>query len=267
MHQSNQQHESTATELHVLAHSGLKPYFDPPHALLGILRSGLGRVEFISATELNAPCGALALPVLMPVTSEFQAEELRAVRVRHPLSLLVAVTNDLSGYRTYYAIRSGANFVLNLAIPGESQRDLLYAQLRAHRLAGPGGLYPCVGTTGTADTTATGPENVLAGRGGRRHCRLYDAEPPAGAEVDRRGDIPEQRSLPVTPPYDAELLRLLCTTITVAEIARRHYYCSERSMYRRIRRLYDDLGVGNRAELMSLAAVLSPRRPLAARAC
>ncbi|MEU9759598.1 DNA-binding response regulator [Streptomyces sp. NPDC047985] len=268
MHHSEQQHAPTATELHVLAHSGLKPYFDPPHALLGILRSGLDRVEFISAARLNAPCGALDLPVLMPVTSEFQAEELRAVRVRHPLSLLIAVTNDISGYRTYYAIRSGANFVLNLAIPGESQRDLLYAQLRAHLLAGPGGPFAPVGTAADrAEATAAGGQDVLVDQVGPHRCRFHDGEPPAGAGADREGDVPEQRRRPAAPSYDAELLRLLCTPITVAEIARRHYYCSERSMYRRIRRLYDDLGVGGRAELMSLAAVLGPRRPVTARAC
>ncbi|MFF9650037.1 hypothetical protein [Streptomyces sp. NPDC014622] len=272
LHHSEQQHASTTTELHVLAHSGLKPYFDPPNPLLGILRSGLGRVEFISAAQLNAPCGALDLPVLMPVTSEFQAEELRAVRVRHPLSLLVAVTNDISGYRTYYAIRSGANFVLNLAIPGESQRDLLYAQLRAHLLVGPGGLFASGGPSspaGAADTTdaaAADTQGSPVDREDPHRCRFHGGE-PSGAEANREGDIPEQRRRSDAPSYDAELLRLLCTPITVAEIARRHYYCSERSMYRRIRRLYDDLGVGGRAELMSLATVLGPRRPATARAC
>ncbi|MFF2964368.1 DNA-binding response regulator [Streptomyces sp. NPDC057963] len=256
MHQREQQHATTATGLHVLVHSGLKPYFDSPQALLGALRSGLDRVDFVDAEELTAPCGALDLPVLMPVTSEFQAEELRAVRVRHPLSLLVAVTNDVSGYRTYYAIRSGANFVLNLAIPSESQRDLLYAQLRAHLMAGP------------ADSMATaGPQGLPADQGGRQRCRYHGGETPAGADGDRESDIPGEHLRAALPSHDAELMRLLCTSITVSEIARRYYYCSERSMYRRIRRLYDDLGVGGRAELISLATVPDPRRPLTARAC
>ncbi len=50
-----------------------------------------------------------------------------------------------------------------------------------------------------------------------------------------------------------ELIRLLCTPMTVLEIARRSY-CSERSMYRRIRRLYDTVGVRNRFELISLSS-------------
>ena len=265
MHHSEQQHASTASELHVLVHSGLKPYFEPPHTLLGALRSGLGRVEFIGFGELTAPRGALDLPVLIPVTSEFQAEELRAVRVRHPLSLLIAVTNDISGYRTYYAIRSGANFVLNLAIPGECQRDLLYAQLRAHLLAGCGGPFEPVDAYDISASASPGivPDQV----GGGPRSPAPGKEPVPVPGIGREGAIPGQRSRPAAPSYDAELLRLLCTPITVAEIARRHYYCSERSMYRRIRRLYDDLGVGGRAELMSLATALGPHRPIPARAC
>ncbi|MFF9345845.1 hypothetical protein [Streptomyces sp. NPDC014734] len=270
MHQREQQHASTAAELHVLVHSGLQPYFDPPHALLGMLRSGLDRVEFVDAGALTAPCGALDLPVLIPVTSEFQAEELRTVRVRHPLSLLIAVTHDISGYRTYYAIRSGANFVLNLAIPGECHRDLLYAQLRAHRAAGAAGLVAATGATGTDGTDGasdSGAQGVLPEQGGSRHrCRYYGEELSTGAKAGRESDISGERPQPTTPSYDTELLRLLCTPITVAEIARRHYYCSERSMYRRIRRLYDDLGVAGRAELMSLGTALGPRRPMTARA-
>ncbi|MFF2330189.1 MULTISPECIES: helix-turn-helix transcriptional regulator [unclassified Streptomyces] len=255
MHQREQQHASTVTELHVLVHSGLKPYFDPPRALLGALRSGLDRVDFIDPEELTSPCGALDLPVLMPVTGEFQTEELQAVRVRHPLSLLVAVTRDLSGYRTYDAIRSGANFVLNLAIPCESQRDVLYAQLRAHLVV----------TSGNAVTA--GPQGIPAGEVVRQRCRYTGGETAPSVEADREGDISGGHPPSALPSYDAELMRLLCTSITVSEIARRYYYCSERSMYRRIRRLYDDVGVGGRAELISLAAVLGPRQPLSARAC
>ncbi|MFB7912969.1 hypothetical protein [Streptomyces sp. NPDC056061] len=286
MHQREQQHASTAAELHVLVHSGLKPYFDPPHARLGMLRSGLDRIEFIDVGGLTAPCGALDLPVLIPVTSEFQAEELRTVRVRHPLSLLIAVTHDISGYRTYYAIRSGANFVLNLAIPGECHRDLLYAQLRAHRAAGAADAIAVTGATsttgampvdGAADGASdSGAQGILPEQGGARHrCRYYGeapsgapsaSAPPTGAKAGRESDMPEGRPQSTVSSYDADLFRLLRTPITVAEIARRHYYCSERSMYRRIRRLYDDLGVTGRAELMSLGAELGPRRPMTARA-
>lgn len=54
---------------------------------------------------------------------------------------------------------------------------------------------------------------------------------------------------------DAVLLaRLLCGPETVGAIARR-FFCSERTMYRKIRVLYAQLRISNRAELRSLIAV------------
>jgi DNA-binding CsgD family transcriptional regulator len=207
--------------LHVLVHSGLKAHFDSPlseDSPLGTLRHGLHRVDFVDDEDLAAPGCVLDLPVLLPVNSEFQAEALRTIRVRRPLSLLIAVTNDVSGHHTYYAIRAGANFVCNLGIMGESQIGMMHAQLQAHR-------------------------------------------------VSKRVDTPAARLRPVSALHqsDRELIRLLRTSMTVSEIARRHY-CSERSMYRRIRRLYDDLGVRGRAELMTLASEPAMRDPLPKRA-
>ncbi|MFI1966123.1 response regulator transcription factor [Streptomyces pathocidini] len=227
------QRNSPEAGLCVLAHSGLRASFDSPDAPLSGLRAGLDRVEFVDERQLAAP-GTPDLPVLMPVTSEFQAEDLRAVRLQHPLALLVAVTNDLSGHQTYYAIRSGANFVFNMAIPEERQVDLLLAQCRAH-------------CTGSAPDRA-----AVAGRLRALPARESPPTPPAAAPIPG-------------VDYDPELLRLLCTSATVSEIARR-YYCSERSMYRRIRRLYDALGVSGRSELLPLAAELGLRRPSPARA-
>ncbi|MGK5638866.1 helix-turn-helix transcriptional regulator [Streptomyces sp. URMC 126] len=47
---------------------------------------------------------------------------------------------------------------------------------------------------------------------------------------------------------DRALVRMLRERVPVGEMARR-FYCSERSMYRRIRRVYEVLGVANRQEL------------------
>lgn len=214
-------HESR--HLHVLVHSGLKNHFDATHPTdspLDTLRRSLDRVDFVDDEDLAATDGAaLDLPVLLPVNSEFQAEQLRAIRVRHPLALLIAVTNDVSGHHTYYAIRSGANFVFNLAISGESQIGMVHAQLRAHAAA-------------HAD----------------------------GAEPDETPG-PALPFVPELPRDERELVRELCTSMTVSEIARRHY-CSERSMYRRIRRLYDEFGVRGRAELVSLASAPAGAAPV-----
>ncbi|MGW4561591.1 helix-turn-helix transcriptional regulator [Streptomyces sp. NPDC004561] len=244
-------HDPNTTELRVLIHSGLRAHFDLPHTPLSLLRSGLDSIEFVDDEDLTAPGGTLDLPVLIPVTSEFQAEGLRAVRVRHPLSMLIGVTNDVSGQRTYYAIRSGANFVLNFAIPGESQIDILCAQIRAHRLT-------------AADTTAVWLPDIPGAPDSRGLTGSALHEELGAHDGENRERLESAHS--ILSPSDKELVRLLCTSMTVTEIARRHY-CSERSMYRRIRKLYDGLGVGGRTELMSEAAALGLIRPLTAHAC
>ncbi|WP_431034444.1 helix-turn-helix transcriptional regulator [Streptomyces sp. P6-2-1] len=210
-------------QFHVLIHSGLKDRFHPDapaESPLDALRRGFDRIDFVHHEDLAAPGGVLNLPVLYPVTSEFQAEELRTLRVRHPLALLIAVTQDVSGHHTYYAIRSGANCVFNLAIADESQISMVQAQLRAHAAA----------------------------------------NAAASARADAKGPLPRSIPMPRLPEPDRQLVRDLCTATTVSEIARRHY-CSERSMYRRIRRLYDLLGVRGRAELMTLVSFRSELLP------
>jgi DNA-binding CsgD family transcriptional regulator len=246
-------HAADSTGPDVLVHSGLGDYFATPSAPLGRLRSGLRRVEFVDDEELTAPGRPLDLAVLVPVTSEPQAEKLRTVRARHPMSLLVAVTHDISGLRTYYGIRAGADFVLNLAILGDAQTDLLRAHIRAHRMIAAARSGPAAGLV------LTRLRAVPADDG--RDRGLYQGGGPA--DGDRHAE-PTLRGSPVPaapppPDYDTELVRLLCTSMTVTEIAR-HHYCSERSMYRRIRKLYDALGVGSRAELMSAAARLGLQR-------
>lgn len=296
MHQHEQQHVSDSSGIHVLIHAGLRAHFESPHAPLARIRSGLGRIGFVDDEELTAPGGALDLPVLIPVTSEFQAEGLRVVRVRHPLALLVAVTNDVSGFRTYYAIRSGADFVFNMAIADANQVDMLYAQLRAHRTATPPEPpdSPLRPLTAARDTGAVeeehrqapsgqfeeresrpgsvrqdrGPEHAAAA--GRRTVQAEDAlsSPPPhrggrafgeDEPVHGAAEVPG-RTLRTVAGVDTGLMRMLCSSMTVSEIARR-YYCSERTMYRRIRKLYDDVGVRSRAELIPLASVLPPDQP------
>lgn len=82
---------------------------------------------------------------------------------------------------------------------------------------------------------------------------------PAGAQArvlfaanDEPAAFGDHRSIPelVTP-----LMRLLCGDETIGAIARRSF-CSERTMYRRIRALYDRLGVANRCELRDMVARL-----------
>lgn len=300
MHQQEQQHVSSSSGLQVLVHSGLKPHFESPHAPLGRIRSDLDQVGFVDDEDLTAPGGALDLPVLIPVASEFQAEGLRIVRVRHPLALLVAITNDVSGFRTYYAIRSGADFVFNMAIASANQVDMLYAQLRSHcTTASPESAdsrfqpFSVAGDAASAeeehrhDLSGNFEERATAKPGrvrqerGLEHSAVADrrtlqtehwlsSHPPhsggtTSGEHDsgRPSEHDPPHALRTVPGIDTGLMRMLCSSMTVCEIARR-YYCSERTMYRRIRKLYDDVGVGSRAELIPLASVLTLNRPRAA---
>ncbi|MFF6913775.1 DNA-binding response regulator [Streptomyces sp. NPDC012466] len=221
--------------LHVLAHAGLQALLSTPDTPLSLLLAGLDRVDFVDDARLAAP-GEPQLPVLLPVSSELQADRLRALRTRHAMALLVAVTDDVSGHLTHDAIRAGASSVFNLAITEERQTDLLLAQLRAHRAPG-------------APSTPV------------RLCYLPDGPVHRPAAAAPGPALPASPRIPPRPQpgggagYDAELLRMLCSPATVSEIARRNY-CSERSMYRRIRRLYDTFGVSGRSELHARAAEL-----------
>ncbi|GHH40756.1 helix-turn-helix transcriptional regulator [Streptomyces candidus] len=222
-------HESQP--LHVLAHVALKSHFETAHAPdspFASLHRCLDRVDFVEGKELAAVDGTLDLPVLLPVHSEYQTEELRALRNLHPLALLIAVTNDISGHPTYYAIRSGANFVFNLAIEGRRQVGIVHARLRAHAEAR------------AFATTRLQPVPHRAAVGTALQVPAPAAPPPVWPTPELSAE-------------DRDLARQLCTPMTVSEIARSHY-CSERSMYRRIRRLYDSLGVGNRSELKTLVS-------------
>ncbi|MFD9369807.1 DNA-binding response regulator [Streptomyces sp. NPDC060020] len=214
----------------IIVHSGFKEHFDRPESapsVFSALRSGVSRIDFADDAELiAATTGPIDVPILVPVISEFQAETIRTIRMRHPLSLITAVTDDVTGHLTYGAIRSGAKFVLNLAIPAERQLDLLFAQFHTH-------FQPRTCLT----PTAPGSPQVAGTPRDHGPARL-----PAPSTRQGR------------PVQDAELMRLLCTPMTVAEIARRHY-CSERSMYRRIRQLYNEVGVRGRTELMVMASM------------
>ncbi|MFJ4825650.1 DNA-binding response regulator [Streptomyces bacillaris] len=239
-------HESQP--LHVLVHAALKNHFETPGTAdspFTSLHRRLDRIDFVEGEELAAVGGTLDLPVLLPVHSEYQTEELRALRNLQPLALLIAVTNDVSGHPTYYAIRSGANFVFNLAIEGRRQVGLVEARLRAH-----------------ADARSAGATGL------RTVPRRTTAPPahPALVPDPHPSPRPTAELAPELAPEDRQLARQLCTPMTVSEIARCHY-CSERSMYRRIRRLYNSLGVGNRSELkMLVSAEPAPTEELRSRA-
>ncbi|MFC9894044.1 helix-turn-helix transcriptional regulator [Nocardia sp. NPDC127579] len=191
------------------------------------------QLEFADTDELAAHTDLGGAPILLPVNAEYQAEELRAIRARHAVGLLVAVTNDVTGHCTYFAIRSGANFVINVAIPGERQAEMICAQLRQHA-------HPA--SVRSRPTTLTSAPTVRS------------REPAhAPKPVHHRKPLNDN---------DIRLLELLRSSRTIAEIARQNYM-SERSMYRRVRELYDALGVVSRSQLMRSGLGEFPHQPSA----
>jgi DNA-binding NarL/FixJ family response regulator len=188
-------------------------------------------LQFVDYDELAMRRDADGAPIVLPVNSEIQAESLRSVRVRHAMGLIVAVTHDVGGYSTYAAIRSGANFVINVAISVERQTGLVRAHLLGHTRSASRKPPPAM----LGAVAGGGPDEPR-----RQPLRARAGTSAADAEPSGRDGLDE---------FDTRLLHMLRTSMTVAEIARLNYL-SERSMYRRIRSLYDTLGVDSRAELV-----------------
>ncbi|MGH3871147.1 MAG: helix-turn-helix transcriptional regulator [Pseudonocardiaceae bacterium] len=173
------------------------------------------RIEFIDPLELSVSADRIEF-VLLPATDQMQIELLRSLRRKCCMTCIVAVVNDMTGHQTYQAMSSGATCVFNLAILVDKQLDLLHTVLRAH-----------VGAAA-------------------RPVRLASTEPR----------IPQQPAS-LAQCLDEEnrlLIDLLCGPHTISSIAKR-FYCSERSMYRRVRRVYESFGVSSRNELRSAVAV------------
>lgn len=178
-------------------------------------------------------------PVLLPATNEIQAATLSELRTQlgHCLSPVVGVVDDYSGHQTYNAIKRGASCVLNLASSPNAQLSVLRAALTS-----------CAVTTSAAQGASERSEPVQAGTPAnaatasafalqRRHARCTGF---ASTEID-------------------VLIKLLCSEETVSSIAHR-FFCSERTMYRKIRALYDELNVSGRMELRTMMAV--SRKPV-----
>lgn len=173
------------------------------------------------------------------------------------MSLLIAITHDVTGHTTYYAMRSGADFVINLAIPGGQQSNLLSAHLR-----GCPGREPEIGRNlrlEVVPTTSNMPPR--SGAGAPNPTPVQECGPRTSTTGHTTADPGARRR--ALSRFDTELADMLRTHMTVAEIAR-HNYVSERSMYRRIRALYNILGVTSRVELTSSTNRVGPDRDPAA---
>lgn len=161
--------------------------------------------------------------IFFPATSETQVDSVSSLR-RNGFwySPVVAVVHDYSGHQTYSAIKHGASSVLNMAIPVESQ----IARLR-----------PGVARNSSAGSASTDLAEEIQPK---KAPRPTSSDHLKGAGLTRA---------------EAETLReMLCGHETVAVIARR-FFCSERTMYRKIRALYNQLHVSSRFELRAMMAM------------
>jgi DNA-binding NarL/FixJ family response regulator len=220
----------------VLAHPSLREHLHPGNARWGNLLAPPFKVEYVDYEEMSVRARIDNVPVMLPVNTEHQAEILGSVRAGYAMGIIVAVTNDVTGYSTYFAIRSGANLVLNVAISGQRQAEILRDHLREH--------FQPPETTLQRSAPEPVKHQKLGGQG------IAAADSAVIEHESARGHI--HSSLSGRYEFDIRLLQMLRSKMTVAEIARESYI-SERSMYRRIRCLYDKLGVDSRAELITLS--------------
>lgn len=172
-------------------------------------------IEFVEPPVLRELTNPAEL-ILVPATNQIQVELLRCLQQKCCITAIVAIVNDVNGYQTYQAMSAGATCVFNLAIQVDRQIDTLQAIFIAH--------------AGTAE----------------RLLRLVPTRPSSPeCSVEQTRCVDEEDTL---------LISLLCGSYTISSIAKR-FYCSERSMYRRVRRIYDFFGVSSRNELRSTIAV------------
>ncbi|MGH3568944.1 MAG: hypothetical protein ACRDRH_23545 [Pseudonocardia sp.] len=180
-----------------------------------VARFGL-RLEFDDPTELVAKANRTAA-ILLPATNSPETDLLRSLRAERFLLPVAGVVSDRTGHQTYLALRAGATAVINLLLPVQHRVEALQSVLEQARRASP-----------TAGGPALGPA-----------LRAVATPIRDGLRDPRETEV---------------LIDLLCGPHTVSLIARR-FFCSERSMYRRIRRLYDEAGVTGRAELRAAVAL------------
>ncbi|MGW4383339.1 hypothetical protein [Kitasatospora sp. NPDC004531] len=186
-------------------------------------------VRWVYAADVGEALSGGGKIAVVPALNDLQIDQLRELVEAHPLVTHLGVVADLVGQGTQRAIQAGAASVLNVLIPPQEYRAVLRAL--AAQLARP-----------VADRVLT-----LAGCSTPAAAAGPIAAPPPPAAADEE---------------DAELFRLLCGPLPISRIAD-ELFCSERSTYRRARRLYSAYGVSGRHELRAVSARRRSPDPLA----
>jgi DNA-binding NarL/FixJ family response regulator len=206
------------------------------------------------STNLLSDLAAGRHPVVMALAlNEQQLDVIASIARDHPLTATIAVVSDLTGQRTQLALNAGASWVLNTVARREDSFTALRPLVRLH-LDSSTEPPPNARLGGKGPNGAPRP-HVLQFRLGPKAAggpaqRPPQDGPPGGTVGGHPGSGPEQS-------VDVELVQMLCGPSRTSDIAR-HFYCSERSMYRRIRALYQQLGVETRQELRQWCASQRP---------
>ncbi|WP_189329075.1 helix-turn-helix transcriptional regulator [Actinoplanes ianthinogenes] len=158
------------------------------------------------------------------MTNEFQAEFVHTIRQSACMTPIIAIVNDVNGYQTYMAIKHGATCVFNIMVPADKQADSL--------------------------------RSVLFSAGQPALARV--PQPRAGLVALPTADRQPRQVLSDLGREERALLKLLCGNDTMSVIAK-SFYCSERSIYRRVRQLYDRFEVPGRTELRVVLAETTHR--------
>lgn len=162
----------------------------------------------------------------LPAFNELHTQDISYIAQAFPLLVIIGVVTDPTGRDTYAAINSGAKLVLNTLI-----KDERYPQMLGH-LAG---LYAHSGQMieGSKLNPPTRSSTIL-----NAVAHPIPLTPAGKIDFAKYEGNSEDR----------HLLMLLREGHTTEQMAKR-LHCSERSMYRRLRRLYRRFGVNNRDEL------------------
>ncbi len=160
--------------------------------------------------------------IALPATTTGRLDLITQVAQDYPFAAIVATVIDPTGLISRGAIDAGACLVLNLLIPAEHTVPVIAQQLLAHL-----------------------------------NYSMAEAAPPPPPPTALRPHLDDDTCwltaiLPSTDD-DHELVHHLIGGESTSELARR-FYCSERSMYRRLRHIYDRVGVSGRYELINRLA-------------
>lgn len=193
--------------------------------------------------------------MLVPAFTPSQSAALTKLLDNFPLTIAIGVVRDTTGLQTHNAITAGAAYVANLHLTW----DLLL-----------GDLAPAIMNLRKATTCPSSPppQSSLWSLGDTHRGQTWaDENEPPRPEPPRLIPNPttaaHQRTLVSAldacqldrlAPEDLEVVKLLQEEgLSIREIAAR-LYVSQRSLYRRLRRIYTHLGVTTRRELEDVVA-------------